>query len=48
VIAICSVTSIVLGYLYLFVIRCIGGVIIWLSIIVIQVSLVAAGAFTYL
>ena len=46
-IAISSVTALILGYLYLFVIRCIGGVIIWVSIAVIILSLLAAGGYTW-
>ena len=35
VIAICSGTAIVLGYIYLALIRCLGALIVWLSIILI-------------
>mmetsp|Transcript_44574 Transcript_44574/g.59146 ORF Transcript_44574/g.59146 Transcript_44574/m.59146 type:complete len:477 (+) Transcript_44574:615-2045(+) len=48
VIAICSATAIVLGYLYLFVIRCIGGLVVWLSIILIQLSLIGSGVYVYM
>lgn len=48
VIAICSLTAVFLGYLYLFIVRCIGAIIVWLSIILIQVSLIAAGAYVYM
>lgn len=47
VIAICSFTAIVLGYLYLLVIRCIGAIIVWISIILIQLSLIGAGVYVY-
>jgi hypothetical protein len=47
VIAISSATAIVLGYLYLLVIRCMGAIIVWLSIILLQVSIIAAGAYVY-
>ena len=47
IIAICSGTSIVLGYLYLLIIRCIGALIVWLSIFLIQAALIAGGAYTY-
>ena len=33
VLAICAATSIVLGYLYMLLIRCCGAVIVWLTII---------------
>ena len=48
VIAICSGTSVLLGYIYLFVVRCIGAVIVWGSIIALQVSLIGAGAYVWL
>ena len=48
VILICSFTCIVLGYLYLLLIRLIGGLIVWLSIILIQISLIAGGVYVYL
>ena len=35
VIVVCSVTAIVLGYIYLFVVRLIGAIIVWGSIIAI-------------
>ena len=47
VIAICSVTAIVLGYLYLFVVRLIGAIIVWGSIIAIQLGLIAAAVYVY-
>ena len=48
VIAICSGTAIVLGYLYLLLIRCMGAIIVWLSIILLQLSLIAGGAYVYM
>ena len=47
VLAICSATSIVLGYLYLLFIRLCGCVIVWLSIVLIQVSLIGSGVYVY-
>lgn len=47
VVLICSLTAIVLGYIYLLLIRLLGGLIVWLSIILIQVSLIAGGAYVY-
>ena len=47
ILAISSVTALVLGYLYLFVIRIIGGLIIWLSIILIEIFLFAASMYTF-
>ena len=48
VLAICSGTAIVLGYLYLLLIRLIGALIVWLSIILIQVSLIGGGVYLYM
>ena len=48
VIAIATVTAIFLGYLYLLLIRCCGAFIVWFSIILLQVSLIAAGAYVYM
>jgi len=48
VIAICSVTAIVLGYLYLLIIRLIGAIIVWGSIMLLQFSLIGAGVYVYL
>lgn len=47
VLAICAGTSIVLGYLYLLLIRCMGAIIVWLSIILLQLALIAGGAYVY-
>lgn len=47
VILMSSFTAIVLGYLYLIIIRCVGGVIVWLSIVLIQVCLLAGGYAVY-
>ena len=47
IILVSSVSALVLGYLYLFVIRLIGGLIIWLSIILIEVFLWAASLYTF-
>lgn len=43
----CSVTAIVLGYIYMLLIKCMGGLIVWLSIILILVSLWAGGYYMY-
>jgi hypothetical protein len=47
-ILICSGTAVVLGYIYLMLIRFIGGLIVWLSILLIQVSLLAGGYYVYI
>lgn len=47
VVALSSLSAIILGYLYLFIIRCVGGIIIWLSILLIQASLIAGGYMVY-
>lgn len=47
VLAVSSGTAIVLGYLYLLLIRCMGALIVWLSIILIQLALIAAGLWTF-
>lgn len=47
VIAISSVTALVFGYLYLWVIRLVGGCIIWISIIIIELALLFAGAYSW-
>lgn len=45
--AISSVTALIFGYLYLWVIRLIGGAIVWVSIIVIELALLAAGLYSW-
>ena len=47
IILVSSVSALVLGYLYLFVIRLIGGLIIWLSIILIELFLWGASFYTF-
>jgi len=47
VLAVSSATAIVLGYIYLILIRFMGAVLVWLSIILVQLSLIAAGIFTF-
>lgn len=47
VILVCSITAIVLGYIYLLLIRCMGALIIWLSIILLQLSLIGGGVYMY-
>lgn len=42
-----AVVGIVLGYLYLFIIRLIGGAIIWVSFIIVVLGLAAAGLWTF-
>lgn len=46
-ILVCSVTAVLLSYLWLFIIKLIGGLIVWLSIIIIQISLLAGGFYVY-
>ena len=46
-ILIASLTSILLGYIYLLLIRCMGALIIWLSIILLQLSLIGGGVYMY-
>ena len=46
VIAVSSVTALVFGYLYLWIISLIGGTIIWVSIAIIQFTLLFGGAYT--
>ena len=43
----CSATAILLGYTYLILIRWLGGLIVWLSIILIQLSLIIGGWYMY-
>lgn len=47
VLAICSGTAIVLGYLYLILIRLIGAVLIWSTIILLQIALLAGGYYVW-
>ena len=47
VILIASITSILLGYIYLILIRWMGAFIIWLSIILLQLSLIGGGVYMY-
>jgi len=47
VILACSGTAIILGYTYLLLIRCIGALIVWLSIVLIQLSLIGGGYYVY-
>lgn len=47
ILAISSVIALLLGYAYLFIIRLIGGFIIWISIIIIELSVLAAGFYTF-
>lgn len=47
-ILVCSFTAIVLGYLYLILIRYIGALIIWLSIALLQLSLIGGGVYMYM
>ena len=48
VIAICSGSAILLGYIYLALIRCLGAFIVWLSIILLQIALIGGGAYVYI
>ena len=47
VILVSSVTALVLGYLYLFIIRLIGGLIIYVSLVVSMIAFLALGGFTW-
>ena len=47
VLAICSGTALVLAYLYLFLIRLIGGILVWGTIILLQASLLAGGYYVW-
>jgi len=40
-------TAVVVGYIYLFVIRAIGGFIIWMSFVVIVLALAACGLYAW-
>jgi hypothetical protein len=46
VLIIASVTAVIFGYLYLFVIRLVGGAIVWISIAVIEIALLASAVYT--
>ena len=48
VIAICSGSAILLGYIYLALIRLLGAIIVWLSIILLQIALIGGGAYVYI
>lgn len=47
VIAGSAVTALILGYLFLFVIRCIGGMIIYLFLILLEAALIVGGVYLY-
>ena len=47
VLAICSGTALVLAYLYLFLIRLIGAILVWGTIFTLQVCLLAGGYYVY-
>ena len=47
VLAICSGTALVLAYLYLFLIRLVGAILVWGTIILLQVSLLAGGYYVF-
>jgi len=42
-----SVIALILGYVYLFVMRCLGGAIVWLMIILTEACLLAAGGYCW-
>ena len=46
VLVISSVTAVIFGYLYLFVIRLVGGLIVWVSIVIIELTLLASAVYT--
>ncbi len=47
VLLVCAATSILLGYLYLLLIRLLGAVIIWISILALEISLIVAAEYVY-
>ena len=47
ILLISSVTALIFGYLYLWIIRLVGGVLIWISIAVIEIALIAGGFYTW-
>lgn len=47
VLLIASGVALVLSYLYLFVMRCIGGGIVWLMILLCEASLILAGLYCW-
>ena len=47
VLAACSGTALVLAYLYLFLIRLIGAILVWFTIFALQAALLAGGYYTY-
>jgi len=47
VILVASIVSILIAYAYLFVLRAIGGIIIWASIILTFIILIAGGFYSY-
>jgi hypothetical protein len=48
VILVASICSVIIAYGYLFMIRFMGGIIIWISVAVSIIVLVAAGIYSYL
>jgi hypothetical protein len=42
-----SIVALILGYLYLFVIRVIGGAIIWVTLIIAELSLILGGLYSF-
>lgn len=48
VILVASICSVIIAYLYLFMIRFMGGVIIWISVAVSITVLVSAGIYSYM
>ena len=47
VLALSSLTALVLAYLYLFLIQLIGAILVWGTIFLLQVSLLAGGYYVY-
>ena len=47
IILVSSVTALIFGYLYLFIIRLIGGLIVYVCIVISLISLIAAGAYSW-
>lgn len=47
VMLVATAVAVILSYLYLFIVRCLGGIIIWVSIVLGWCILVAGGFYTY-
>jgi len=47
ILAAASGTAIILGYFYLLLIRLIGAILVWMTIFLLQASLIAGGYYVY-